>query len=81
MVQIRLASQEDAPGILSIYAPFIEKTSFTFETETPAEEAFAERIRSYMVNWPWLVCEMDGKIASYAYATIFIKESKEIITM
>ncbi len=68
-MKIRLANPEDAAGILTIYAPYIEQTSFTFETEVPSVEAFAERIRANLVNWPWLVCEKDGMIAGYAYAT------------
>jgi len=66
---IRLATPDDAAGILAIYAPYITNTSLTFEMEVPALEAFAERIRSYLVNWPWLVCEKEGRIAGYAYAT------------
>jgi phosphinothricin acetyltransferase len=69
MTVIRLAQPYDAAGILAIYAPYIETTSFTFETETPSVEAFAERISTYLVNWPWLVCEKDGVIVGYAYAT------------
>ncbi len=69
MIHLRLATEKDAPGILAIYAPYIESTSFTFETETPTREAFAERISTYLQNWPWLVCEVDGMIAGYAYAT------------
>jgi L-amino acid N-acyltransferase YncA len=64
---IRLATPQDAKGILSIYAPYISNTSFTFEAEVPSEESFAERISSYLENWPWLVCEVDGVIAGYAY--------------
>ncbi len=69
MNPIRLATPDDAAGILAIYAPYIENTSFTFETETPSKEAFAERIKNYLQNWPWLVCEINGMIAGYAYAT------------
>ena len=68
MSLIRLATPDDGAGILSIYAPYIENTSFTFETEVPSVEEFAERIRNYLINWPWLVCETDGKITGYAYA-------------
>jgi len=67
MHSIRLANEKDAEGILAIYSPYIENTSFTFETEVPAVKAFAERINNYLVNWPWLVFEIDGKIAGYAY--------------
>ena len=66
---LRLATAADAPGILAIYAPFIEHTSLTFETEVPSIEAFAQRIETYLQNWPWLVCEINGKIAGYAYAS------------
>lgn len=65
---LRLATASDAPQILDIYAPYIRDTSYTFETEVPSLEAFAERIRQTMINYPWLVCEIDGKIAGYAYA-------------
>ncbi|MEI9910860.1 MAG: N-acetyltransferase family protein [Bacteroidota bacterium] len=65
----RLANEKDAAGILAIYIPYITGTSFTFETEVPPEQAFAERISSYLNNWPWLVCEVDGKIAGYAYSS------------
>ena len=69
MKVLRLTSEKDAKGILAIYAPYIESTSFTFETEVPSVEEFAERISTYLINWPWLVCEIDGRIAGYAYAT------------
>jgi L-amino acid N-acyltransferase YncA len=66
---IRLATPADAKGILNIYAPYIVNTSFTFETDVPSIEEFAERIKIYLLNWPWLVYEIDGLIAGYAYAT------------
>ena len=69
MTALRLATPADASGILAIYAPYIANTSFTFETEVPSVVEFAERINTYLINWPWLVCEVDGKIAGYAYAT------------
>ena len=69
MPTIRIAKPTDAKGILEIYAPYISNTSFTFETEIPSVEEFAERIKTYLINWPWLVCEIDGKIAGYTYAT------------
>jgi L-amino acid N-acyltransferase YncA len=67
MAFIRLATTQDAKGILDIYAPYICDTSFTFETELPSAEAFGERINSYIQNWPWLVCEINGRITGYSY--------------
>lgn len=69
MKLIRLTNPEDAAGILAIYAPYIQNTSFTFETEVPSVEEFSQRIKTYLTNWPWLVCEINGKIAGYAYST------------
>ena len=66
---IRIATPEDAAGILDIYAPYISNTSFTFETDIPSMEEFAARIKSYLINWPWLVAETNGKITGYAYAS------------
>src|ERR1700681_2231850 len=69
MITLRIASGKDAEGILAIYVPYIRQTSFTFETEVPTVPAFAERINNCLVNWPWLVCELDVIIAGYAYGT------------
>lgn len=66
---IRLARPEDASAILAIYEPYITDTSLTFEVEVPSEFAFSERIRSYLDHWPWLVFEVEGMIAGYAYGS------------
>ena len=66
---IRLAKRSDVPGILEIYAPFILETSVTFEEIVPDEASFWERIQGIMAELPYLVCEIDGRIAGYAYAT------------
>ena len=65
---IRLATAHDASPILGIYAPYIENTSYTFETDVPDLESFTERINLYLQNWPWLVCEINGMVGGYAYA-------------
>ncbi|HZL10706.1 MAG TPA: GNAT family N-acetyltransferase [Prolixibacteraceae bacterium] len=66
---IRLAEKRDVPGILEIYAPFILETAVTFEETVPDEESFWERIQGIMSELPFLVCEIDGRIAGYAYAS------------
>jgi phosphinothricin acetyltransferase len=64
---IRIAKTDDSESVLRIYAPYIENTSYTFETEVPTIDSFKERIFSYSQSWPWLVCEVNGVIAGYAY--------------
>ncbi len=66
---IRLAEKQDVPGILEIYAPFILDTAVTFEESVPDDESFWERIQGIMTELPFLVCEIDGRIAGYAYAS------------
>jgi phosphinothricin acetyltransferase len=67
MKLIRIAKGSDADPVLKIYSPYIQNTSFTFETEVPTPDAFRERIDAYLQNFPWLVCEIDGAVAGYAY--------------
>jgi L-amino acid N-acyltransferase YncA len=69
MTTIRLTKATDAKGILDIYNPYIRDTSFTFETEVLSDNVFGKRITEYLEHWPWLVAEVDGKIAGYAYGS------------
>jgi L-amino acid N-acyltransferase YncA len=68
---IRLAERRDVQGILEIYAPFILHTAVTFEEIVPDEESFWKRIQEIMEELPYLVCEIDGRIAGYAYASAY----------
>lgn len=65
---VRVATKDDAAGMLDIYAPFILNSGITQETEVPAVEDFQQRIISNLEERPWLVCEINGDIAGYAYA-------------
>jgi L-amino acid N-acyltransferase YncA len=65
---LRVARPTDADAMLQIYAPYIRNTSFTFETEVPDSSQFADRIAHYLQSYPWLVYEVDNKVAGYAYA-------------
>ena len=67
--RIRFADPErDAAGILAVYAPYIRETAITFETEVPALPAFAQRVAGICAEFPYLVLEVDGELAGYAYA-------------
>ena len=65
---IRIATKDDAAGMLEIYAPFILNSGITQETEVPSVEEFQKRIISNLQERPWLVCEIKNDIAGYAYA-------------
>jgi L-amino acid N-acyltransferase YncA len=66
-----VAREDDAPGILEIYAPIVRDTAISFELEVPNELEMRARIQKTLAWAPWLVCEQDGRIAGYAYATRF----------
>ena len=67
-IRLRWAALDDAPAILAIYAPYIERTSITFETEVPSLEEFRGRMRDIMELYPYLIVEADGAVVGYAYA-------------
>ncbi len=66
---IRFATKADAAAILELYAEYIKNTAVTFEIEVPTLAAFEERMERIMAQYPWLVCEIDGCIAGYAYGS------------
>ena len=68
--RIRIATEQDAPGIAAIYVPLVEESAISFETEAPTEAEIARRIGATLPRLPWLVSELDdsGGIAGYAYA-------------
>ncbi|HBV96019.1 MAG: hypothetical protein JL50_05235 [Peptococcaceae bacterium BICA1-7] len=66
---IRLVSEDDSASILDIYAPYITDTSITFECEVPTVQEFANRVRNISEIYPWIVCQADGCLAGYAYAS------------
>lgn len=68
-IEIRLARGDDADEIARIYRPFVESTIISFETVPPDTSQMAGRLAATLGRYPWLVCEWDGRIAGYAYAT------------
>ena len=67
--RIRHATPSDAEAILGIYAPYINETSISFETKVPTIAEFATRMENLIKNYPYLACEVNGKIIGYAYGS------------
>jgi L-amino acid N-acyltransferase YncA len=65
---IRLASPDDVPAMLEIYAPYVRETVITFENDVPEPDEFRQRYGKIIKKCPWFVCEMDGRITGYSYA-------------
>ena len=70
-IQIRLATSDDAPQIQAIYAPIVRDTFISFEKVVPTVDEIAGRITKTLQQYPYLVCDIDGQIAGYAYASSF----------
>lgn len=64
----RPAAPADTRRLAEIYAPYVENTAITFATEPLTAAEFEQKILS---PYPFLVCEADGIIAGYAYASAF----------
>lgn len=69
MTGIRPATLEDAKDILAIYEPYILNTTITYEYDKIPFEDFKLRMESIMKKHPFLVYEVEGEIAGYAYAS------------
>lgn len=65
-LSIRSASAADAPALLAIYAPYVERTAVSFEETVPGVDEFAARVRRSLERWAWLVAERDGRCVGYA---------------
>jgi L-amino acid N-acyltransferase YncA len=68
-VTIRVATPEDAEGILAIYAPIVRETAISFEVEPPTRVEMEKRIAKTLRALPWLVCERQGEVLGYVYAS------------
>jgi phosphinothricin acetyltransferase len=69
---VRLATLSDAPAVLAIYAPYVLESMVTFETIPPTEAEMEGRLATLIDGgYPYLVAEVDGVVAAYAYAGPF----------
>ena len=67
-LKIRNARIEDAERLVEIYAYYVRNTAVSFEYKVPSVSEFSERIRKTMEQYPYLVCEKQGRVIGYAYA-------------
>ena len=63
-MRIRIATPEDAPALLGVYAPYVRKTAITYEWEVPSEAEFRERVGRTLARYPYLVAEETAAPAS-----------------
>lgn len=70
-ITYRIATPEDAPALLKVYAPYVMNTAITFEYTVPTVEEFQGRIRNTLTKFPYIVAIYQNEIVGYAYASPF----------
>ena len=69
---LRPASIADIPAITRIYAHAVETGTASFELEPPDEAEMARRMQTLLGGkFPYIVAEVDGSLAGYAYASLY----------
>ena len=71
-VKLRAASDADIAAVAAIYRPAVLHGTATFELEPPDEEEMLRRFREITgAGYPYLVAELGGVVAGYAYANAY----------
>jgi phosphinothricin acetyltransferase len=71
-LQLRVATLADIPAIQQLYALEVRDGVATYEYEVPDEAEMAQRMRDLLEKgFPYLVAEVDGVFAGYAYASSY----------
>lgn len=69
---LRVATPQDAPELLAVYAPYVTDTAISFEWQVPGLEEFRGRIRRTLQKYPYLVAVRGEEILGYAYTGPFV---------
>lgn len=69
---IRDASEDDASAITAIFAEEVRHGTASWAYEPPSEEEMLEKLRGLQAQgYPFLVAEINGRIAGYTYASAY----------
>jgi len=69
MAAIRVATEQDAGAVATIYAPYVRDTVISFEDIPPSPEEMRQRILKTLATHPFLVFEDTERVVAYAYAS------------
>lgn len=71
-LQLRKATLADIPHIHAVYAREVRDGVATYEYEAPDQAEMAQRLHELLAaGYPFLVAELDGAFAGYAYASSY----------
>ena len=69
---IRDANETDAEAVQAIYAHHVLNGTASYDIEPPSVDVVRDKIRQIReAGWPFVIGELEGEIAGYAYATQF----------
>jgi L-amino acid N-acyltransferase YncA len=69
---VRAATAADIAAIAAIYRPAVLTGTASFELEPPDEAEMQRRFTAITAaGYPYLVAEIDGRVAGYAYASAY----------
>jgi phosphinothricin acetyltransferase len=68
-MRIRSARASDAEAVAAIYRPAVDGSVISFELDAPSADVMARRIAETTRAYPWIVCDIDGDVMGYAYAS------------
>jgi L-amino acid N-acyltransferase YncA len=66
---IRPATPDDAPACAAIYKAFVTDGWVSFELTPPDAKEMASRIADYSRAHDWLIADVGGSVAGYAYGS------------
>lgn len=66
---IRPATRDDAARCAEIYRPFVTDSWVSFELQPPDTAEIESRIAACLSSHAWLVADIDGRVAGYAYGS------------
>ena len=71
-MHVRDVAESDAEAIAAIYAHHVLNGTASYDLDPPPVQFHrAKIVRITGANWPFLVAEIDGRLAGYAYVTQF----------
>jgi phosphinothricin acetyltransferase len=71
-LQLRSATLADIPSIRQLYALEVREGVASYEYEAPDETEMARRMRELIAaGFPYLIAQLDGVFAGYAYASAY----------
>lgn len=69
---VRDATPADVPAIAALYADEVREHVNTYEYDVPDEAEMSQRLHAVIAaGYPYLVAELDGQFAGYAYASSY----------